>query len=176
LIGLPALFAEGPSAGAPSAGAPITERVSLLARPAQPQDRLPRLVRTWPFALHHYGDGHGARLAYQQGGERLYVIPARHDQLCLVRLSTGEIPAAGTCNPRSMVRGGAIYAAFPSPSGESRVVGVVSDGWQSVTFGNNRAPVRANVFAIGGRSTDTHLTLVAPGGATRSVAITGPVR
>jgi hypothetical protein len=153
LIGLPAIFASQDKVSP----ALHSDHVSLLARPPSSRDKLPSDVRTWPFARHHYGQGPGSRLAYRNRTDRLYVVPAPRGELCLIRVSV--YGNAGTCNLRSRLRTSTILMTFQGSGSSNFIVGVAADGWRSISYGADRAPVRSNVYAIAGRIGPTAIVL-----------------
>ena len=173
MIGLPELLGSSGSRPSNSSDTPTihNQRVSLLSRAATVRDRLPRPVRVWPFARHHYGQGHGSRLAYANRTDRVFVVPARRGELCLVRVSYNA--NAGTCDARARLKVSSIYLASRLSGGKTFVVGIASDGWQTVGYGAQRAPIRTNVYAIEGSSSRDVLTLRAEGAASRSIRL-GP--
>jgi hypothetical protein len=169
LIGLPALFASGSHRDA----APGSDRLGVLSRPSQPRDRLPGAARRAPFAAQHYPSARGSRLVYDQGGDRLFVVPGLDRQICLVRVSTDAAapPTSGTCNPRSRLKKSAIVLAYPRDDGTTLVIGVAADGWQTVSYGSDVAAIRSNTFLVRGHLRNKTLTLQTHDGSTRKVKL-----
>ena len=123
----------------------------------------------------------GARLKLTLRNPRAVVFTLAFPLLLIVLFSglngNAEVSAMGAA-------GKVRFAQFYTPSiamfsliaacYTSLVVGVVSDGWQSVGYGNDVAAIRSNVFVARGHVRDTILKLQAPDGSSRRVNL-GPL-
>ncbi|MDX6646958.1 MAG: hypothetical protein QOK40_2685, partial [Miltoncostaeaceae bacterium] len=146
-----------------------TTDLSVLARPRTSEDVLPAPLgwRGAAMLRGHELQPDDARLALRTGGLRVFVVPAGEGWVCL-QVYGPPAGTGGTCNPtEALVTFGAIPLYQGAPGGRIRAIGLVGDGFDTITAPDGRsAPIVNNVFVM-----DTvhgaKLTLSGPAGRHR---------
>ncbi|MGE4176905.1 MAG: hypothetical protein AB7G65_13780 [Thermoleophilia bacterium] len=126
--------------------------LSVLERPARAADTLPPRIRAGLADRDHTfgGPAQGGDLDLEAarhvstGGTNAYVVPSRDGERVCLWTDAAAGGAAGTCNPRTVL---ITFGAIPLITNH-RYSGLVGDGYDTVTVGDKRYPIRDNVFSV----------------------------
>jgi hypothetical protein len=177
--------AGDPEQPAPPAGAPaeqLERAFAIFRRPARPADALPLEGKQ----LERFASGRGraqmdvgrARLAYDEGARRLYLIPAEIDGRAAVcaSLFRGAREVSWHCGPFGS--DGVVATVIPARFGEpNTVLGAAADGVKEIfafAEGNFGWEVRNNGVLLRVDRYPTRLWWTDPTGRERSIGVAAP--
>jgi hypothetical protein len=124
-------------------------KISILDRPAKPEDSLPESVSALPGLAEDIRAANSTRLAYSREGLNVYVARASQDRICLVIVggAPGEL-ATFNCVESQILKRGALVLSSRNQDGTFDLFGVVDDDATSARADARRVSASDNVFVL----------------------------
>jgi hypothetical protein len=130
--------------------------LAIFARPATPQDTLPKAFGSYPSSgAFLYREVNGVKYALsrylgRRAGMTFYAVAAKNGEVCLLGKAKflGQDSTSGHCGPVEQIGKNLITFGTTDSAGRAALVGIAPNNAATVALGRVRSPVTRGIFFV----------------------------